>query len=98
MEVTLSPSTRKGKKWVVKSKSPRMTVHFGQKGASDYTIHKDKKRKELYIARHDTGRENWTRTGLNTPGFWSRWLLWNKPSLEAAKKDIEERFGVSFAN
>ena len=29
-----------------------------------------------------------------TPGFWSRWLLWSHPSMEAAIKEIEKRFGI----
>ena len=27
-------------------------IHFGQKTAEDYTIHKDEERKKLYIRRH----------------------------------------------
>ena len=69
----------------------RKTVHFGAKGMSDFTIHKDPKRKARYIARHKA-RENWSRSGIMTPGFWSRWLLWNKPSLQASLNDIKMRF------
>jgi hypothetical protein len=29
------------------------TISFGAKGMSDYTLHKDKLRKERYIARHE---------------------------------------------
>ena len=39
-------------------------------------------------------KETWTKKGINTPGFWSRWLLWNKPSLRASIKDMEARFGI----
>jgi len=68
-------STRKGKKYMVKYNGK--TIHFGAKGMSDYTINKDPKRKALYIARHRK-REDWTNP--NTAGFWSRWILWNKPT------------------
>ena len=60
---------------------------------SDYTLHKDPLRKERYIDRHQK-RENWKKSGLRSAGFWSRWLLWNLPSLQASAKDLEMRFGV----
>ena len=60
MEVIISKSKKPDKKydaWVDGSK----TVSFGQKGASDFTKHKDKDRKEAYIARHkkNEGAELW---------------------------------------
>lgn len=58
-------------------------VHFGRKGYSDYTKHKDRQRMERYLTRHRS-RENWTRSGAKTAGFWSRWLLWSSPSLPGA--------------
>lgn len=65
------------------------TIHFGSKGMSDYTIHKDPERKQRYIARHSKN-ENW-----NNPvsaGALSRWVLWNKPSLQASIADYKRRF------
>jgi hypothetical protein len=59
------------------------TVHFGRKGYSDYTIHKDPARMKRYLVRHRR-REKWGRSGQYTPGFWSRWLLWSRPSLKGA--------------
>lgn len=58
-------------------------VHFGRKGYSDYTKHKDRQRMERYLTRHRS-RENWSRSGAKTAGFWSRWLLWSSPSLSGA--------------
>ena len=66
-------------------------VYFGQAGASDYTIHKDDERKLRYIKRHQE-RENWGKSGINTAGFWSRWLLWNKSSLVSSYNDIKNKF------
>ena len=60
------------------------TVRFGAFGMSDYTIHKDDKRKNNYIARHEV-RENWADP--STAGFWSRWILWNLPTVSASLKD-----------
>ena len=69
------------------------TVDFGQKGYSDYTIHKDPARMRRYLFRHRL-RENWGKSGIATAGFWSRWLLWSKPCLDCAKKLIEKKFNV----
>lgn len=66
-----------------------INIKFGAYGMSDYTIHKDNKRKENYIARHEV-RENWTDP--LTAGFWSRWILWNKPTISASLKDTINRF------
>jgi len=32
-------------------------IHFGSAGMSDYTIHKDKERKERFLARHRKNEE-----------------------------------------
>jgi len=93
--IHLSKSTRNGKKFMVKVEDK--IVHFGQAGASDYTEHKDKERKERYLARH-RNRENWAKSGINTAGFWSRWLLWSEPTIEASIKKIEKKFNVKINN
>jgi hypothetical protein len=67
-------------------------VHFGRQGYSDYTKHKAKERMERYLTRHRS-RENWTRSGAKTAGFWSRWLLWSSPSLMGAKRKTEKVLG-----
>jgi hypothetical protein len=68
------------------------TIKFGAKGYEDYTTHKDIKRKKLYIARHKKN-ENWN--SKYTAGFWSRWLLWNKPTIAESIKNIEQRFKIT---
>ena len=65
-------------------------VYFGQAGASDMSIHKDEQRKQRYIKRHTN--ENWSKSGIDTAGFWSRWLLWNKPTIKESYEDIKKRF------
>ena len=44
-----------------------------------------------YINRHKN-IENWTNSGINTAGFWFRWLLWKKPTIKASYEDIKKRF------
>jgi hypothetical protein len=55
--------------------------YFGQVSASDFTIHNDEQRKQRYINRHKTN-ENRPKSGIDTAGFLSRWLLWNKPTIK----------------
>lgn len=89
----LSKSNRKGKKYKVELLGK--TVHFGASGYEDFTDHKDPKRKELYLSRH-AKRENWAQHGMETAGFWARWLLWNKLTIEESKRDITRRFDIRF--
>lgn len=95
-EIYLSRSTRSDKKYMVKVDGK--TIHFGAKGYENYggvgkERHTDEERKKRYITRHKE-RENWTKSGIATAGFWSRWLLWNKPTLQQNIKDIQQRFNV----
>jgi hypothetical protein len=96
-------SSKQYKKYAVEipdsllEKSLGKTVYFGHNQYDDYTTHKDKSRFENYISRHQK-RENWTADGIGTAGFWSRWLLWNKPSFKDSIRDIEKRFNVSINN
>ena len=70
------------------------TIHFGAAGMSDYTLHNDNRRKELYQARHKNDNIN----DLNYPGAWSWWLLWNKKTLDASIRDMEKRFKINIIN
>ena len=70
---------------------------FGASGYSDYTIHKDPERMKRYLTRHRS-RENWTKSGIKTAGFWSRWLLWSEPSLQKAKTFMEKKFHIKIKN
>ena len=69
-------------------------VYFGAAGMSDFTIHKDEARKQRYINRHTNSNENWSKSGIDTAGFWSRWLLWNKPTIKESYIDIKRRFNI----
>jgi hypothetical protein len=68
------------------------SVSFGRRGYSDYTIHKDATRMKRYLVRHRK-REAWGSAGRYTAGFWSRWLLWSKPNLQAAARTTEGALG-----
>tara|TARA_R100000734_G_C3309880_1_gene100602 strand:- start:1006 stop:1296 length:291 start_codon:yes stop_codon:yes gene_type:complete len=93
MKVEIKPSTQKTKKLMAifydDNGKKIKTTHFGAKGMSDFTIHKDKERKERYLDRHRK-RENWNAP--MTAGALSRWILWNKPTLQGSIRDYKKRF------
>ena len=90
MEVVITKSKKLDKKYDARIDCSK-TVSFGQKGASDFTKHKDKDRKERYIDRHKA-REDWNVSGAKAAGFYSKHVLWNKPTLKASIDDINKRF------
>ena len=110
------------KKWKVTLPDGR-SVQFGQRGYSDYTIHKDPLRMKSYVVRHGGGsasstiprnvhrtmlsrtysnKEKWGTRGIDTAGFWSRWLLWSFPNIKDAARYIEKvilknKYKIKFA-
>lgn len=87
--IPLKANDGKHKYYIITNKGLR--VYFGAVGYEDFTKHKDEKRKKLYILRHQNN-ENWGKSGKDTSGFWSRWLLWNKPTIKESYEDIKKRF------
>jgi hypothetical protein len=75
------------------------TVSFGASGYNDFTIYSkiDKKlaedKKKNYIARHSVN-EDWT--DASTSGFWSRYILWNQPTVEKSMDWMENKYGFKF--
>ena len=66
-------------------------INFGAAGYSDFPTHKDEARKQRYINRHKNN-ENWSKSGIDTAGFWSRWLLWNLPTIKSSYEYIKRKF------
>jgi len=70
------------------------TVRFGASGYDDFTTTRSESKKKAYLARHKP-RENWTRSGVTTAGFWSRWILWNLPTIKGSLESTLRRFRIS---
>ena len=70
------------------------TTHFGSATGKTFIDHNDEKKKQAWIARHSKLNENWTYSGRDTAGFWSRWYLWSADNLKDAKKLIKNKFGI----
>ena len=95
MKLEIKNSQAKNKRFVAvftdeKGKKVK-TTHFGAAGMSDYTKHKDKKRKTRYLTRHRK-RENWSN--YMSAGALSRYLLWGETSFRESIKKYKNRFNL----
>ena len=67
-------------------------VPFGAAGMTDYTLSKDKARRDRYLMRHRS-RETWSNP--RTAGSLSRWILWgDSTSLETNLRAFKRRFSL----
>lgn len=91
LSIKKSPKNNKKFQAIFKKGDKEIKTNFGQKGASDYTKHKDIARRNRYIKRHIKD----TKTGDPTrAGFLSLYILWNKKSFQASKKDYVRRLNI----
>jgi len=80
------------------------TIDFGGKGYRDFTLMNNKDNKhynsnikdkeavrQRYIKRHD--KENWKDP--YTAGSLSRWILWEKPTINEAWEGFKKRFNFT---
>jgi len=66
-------------------------IKFGAKGMSDYTLHKDKERRNRYIMRHT---KDLRTNDPSRAGYLSMYILWNKPSFKSSLDDYKRRLNV----
>jgi len=77
--------------------NPEQVIKFGAYGYDDYTIlyprdsKMAEKRKKAYLNRH-RAREDWNDP--RTAGALSKWILWNKPTIEESIDDYIEHFNM----
>mgnify|MGYP001466733892 CR=1 FL=1 len=88
MQIVISPSDKKDKKFEARIDGKK-SIHFGAKGASDFTIHKDPERKQRYLQRHSKN-EDWNNP--LTAAFYATNILWNKPTIAQSISDTNRRF------
>ena len=82
-------STLKTKKYDVFNNKKK--ISFGASGYTDFTTNHDIIKKINYIKRHIVN-EDWTN--LNKAGTWSRFILWNKKTIDESIKDMEHHFKI----
>ena len=77
---SLEYSPRKNNKYMVKLPSGKK-VHFGSPKYEDYTVHKDKERRDKYLSRAMKIKNKKGELTYNNPessNYWSVNLLWPK--------------------
>ena len=77
---SLDYSSRKNNKYMVTLTSGKK-VHFGSPKYEDYTIHKDKERRDKYLSRAmkiKNKKGELTYTNPESSNYWSVHLLWPK--------------------
>ena len=99
--ISIKPSTRQDKKYMAEfclcntkqsCCDKKTIVHFGASGYTDFILSGgDEERKQRYLSRHRKN-ENWE--DFMTAGSLSRYILWNKPSLNESIKDYKLRFNL----
>jgi hypothetical protein len=68
------------------------TIHFGQRGADDFTITGDKAQRERYINRH-SANENFNKP--DTASALARWVLWGDSKSRSKNiADYKRRFNL----
>jgi hypothetical protein len=89
--VSLLPSTRPNKKYVIHFQEPNKTIHFGSKKSSTYLDHHDKLKRHNYLARHSVN-EDWENVNA---GSLSAIILWGKTTdLHANLKYFLDKFNI----
>jgi len=68
----LKESSRKNKKWMVLNPETNKFIHFGDSRYDDYTIHRDKQRRDNYRNRMRRFKD----ADRYSPGYLSYHLLW----------------------
>ena len=96
VKVVITKSTIKGKKYTAifydKDKKIK-TTHFGQDGADDYTLSRDKEQRTRYRNRHEKDLK--TRD-YKRAGFLSYYILWGEStSIKQNIKSYKSRFNLT---
>jgi hypothetical protein len=93
--LSVTPSTKDDKKWkaVFQQDTGRTkTTHFGQAGADDYTVTKDKEQRERYRMRH---HKDLKTNDPTKAGYLSYWLLWgDSTNLKTNISEYKKKFNL----
>lgn len=92
----VTKSNKEGKKYMAvfqnKKTGREKITHFGAAGMSDYTIHKDKERRQRYRDRH---QKDLKTNDPTKAGYLSYYLLWgDSTSFRENLKKYKSRFNL----
>lgn len=93
----IKEATRNGNTYGVFGKNTQDSLLFRASGYQYYTMHKDKRVQQRYLARHHI-TEKWGVDGVEPPGFYSRWVLWNTPPCTIQIRYVDTRFILHYLN
>ena len=93
--ISITKSDKAGKKMMAKFENKKTgrtkTTYFGQAGADDYTITKDKAQRTRYRDRHKKDLQTRDKTRA---GYLSYYILWGNSTSRAENiKNYKARFG-----
>ena len=95
VSVVIKKSDKAGKKLVAvftRDNGRTKKTYFGQAGAPDFTITKDKAQRKRYLDRHRKN-ENWSNP--ESAGALSRWILWGpSTSRQENIRSFKKRFNL----
>jgi hypothetical protein len=93
--ISITPSSNPDKKLMAKfltDTGRERTTHFGQAGADDYSISKNKEQRQRYMDRHKKDLETGDPTRA---GFLSYYILWGEStSRQANIAAFKKRFNL----
>ena len=101
MELVISDNTgNKRLKAILKENGKKVkTITFGMKGSKGtFADGATEEKKKAYLARHSKMGEDWTKSGIKTAGFYSRWVLWSDRTNAKIKKNISRVSGIPEKN
>ena len=87
---TLKKSTRKGKRFMLTNETGK-TIHFGSDVGKTFIDHQDEKKKSAWEARH---RQDKGYNDKSSGIYYSKSLLWTKPSLSESIKSLEKKDNI----
>ena len=95
--VHLLKSPLKDKKWravfTQKNKEILDYTDFGHSSYGDYTTHGDEERKRRFLTRFRGLIEKY-KDEPTAPTTLSKWVLWNKKTVEESFKDYKRHYGL----
>ena len=82
INVVIRKSSKPGKKYDAIFNGVK-TISFGASGYQDFILSKgDEVKRQSYLKRH--GNEDWSRNNIESAAWLSRWILWEKPTIQQA--------------
>ena len=77
----------------------KKTIHFGgvKKNGTPYYDYTTGGNRDAYLSRHSVN-ETYTKSAMNTPAFWSRWILWEKKTVASAIRNLRKKFNMKITD